>query len=163
MIPRISAVLLLLTGTLTAREEIPGLPESETTKLFASAGAGIGGATAGVKIRAANSRSETGLRYAWFPGIMTVDGRINIFADNPRPDLSATFFGGPGIQYMEVRDKYGIWKTTGLLAVIGREHQIRTRIRFAYEVGGGILIASSRDAIFPIDGMLRTELLFQVL
>lgn len=162
MTSRISAVLLLLAGSIFSREQ-PYVPPIEKTRLFASAGAGFGGATAGIRIRAANSRSETGLHYAWFPGIMTVDGRINIFADNPRPDLSATFFGGPGAQYMEVRDKYGIWKTTGLLAVVGREHQIGPRIRFAYEGGGGILIASSREAIFPIDGMLRTELLFQVL
>lgn len=162
MTPRISAVLLLLAGSIFSREQ-PYMPPVEKTGLFASAGVSIMGATGGLKIRAANGRSEFGLRYAYLPQIQGMDARINVFAENPQPGKRGTFYCGPEFLYVDENTPTGPWTQGYLNGMIGREHLLRPGIRFAYEGGLGIMVYSDRAAMLPIGGGVRAELLFQVL
>lgn len=161
MTPRVFMVSLFLAGSLFAREEGFDFPR-EKTALFASAGASLMGATGGLKIRAANARSEFGIRYAYLPQIQSMDGRINVFAENLQPQERGTFYGGPEFLYVDENTPTGHWNQAYLTGMIGREHQIRPGIRFAYEGGAGIMVYSDRAAMLPFGGTVRAELLFQV-
>ena len=138
----------------------------EGTEVFASGGAEIPAATAGVKIRT-GCEYEAGIRAGIGPDLWTMSARLNIFSPNPEPDKHATWFGGPEFAYYHEDSENGHFRLGFVNLMMGREHRWTEHFRFAYEWGLGLMVLSEYHGggapiLFPVLPQARAEVLYRL-
>jgi hypothetical protein len=150
--------LLALSAAFPARAARP--------ELFVSTGVSVVGVTAGLQFPL-SPIAELHMGGAWLPRAQAFSMGGNVFTDSSWEHRTRLFLA-PELLYFQGDGDKGRYQRLYAQLLLGGEHRFCGRIRFALEVGPGVLLRNGFDAqgsalALPFSLMLRSRLLFPVL
>jgi hypothetical protein len=134
-------------------------------EIFLSTGVSVVGVTAGLQLPL-SPIAELHMGGAWLPRVQSFSMGANVFSDSSWEHRTRLFLA-PELLYHQGDGDKGRYQRLYAHLLLGGEHRFCGRIRFALEVGPGVLLRNGFDEVSPIalpfSLMGRTRLLFPVL